>query len=344
MRDDLIVALLAAPKTRLLLTGGTQNLPEATAAKVIVQAAPDAAQAPAFFAHFAPDALLWSGAPPQPRLAEQLVQAEIPAALFNLSAANLGFRRQRRGLAAQMAGFSAAYCADEAARAQLQSLGGLVPELHLTGALHPMVALPADDTNARKTLSQRLAGRPVWAALGVTVENLPILAAAQVHARRAAPGLIMLVVPAKGVDAASLTERFPALDIQSAVMDARAIDPGALVFTCDQAALAARLAPVAVLADSLVTAGAQASPLIPANLGAALIHGPHFGRFGDDFARLRTAEASHSLGDNAALGAALVGLLRPDAAAQLATAAWTMLSETAETVGALAALCNAGEG
>ncbi len=340
MRDDLIAALLAAPKSRLLLTGGTQNLPEAAAAKAIVQAAPDAA----FFAHFAPDALLWSGAPPQPRLAEQLVQAEIPAALFNLSAAHLGVRRQRRTLAGQLAGFSAVYCADEAAHDQLQSLGGLVPELHLTGPLHPMVALPPEDTQTRKTLSQRLAGRPVWAALGVTAENLPILAAAQVHARRAAPGLIVLVVPANGVDAPGLKAQFPALDIQSAVMDASAIEPGALVLASGQAALAARLAPVAVLADSLVAAGAQDSPLIPANLGAALIHGPHFGGFGDDFARLRAARASHSLGDNAALGAALVGLLRPDAAAQLATAAWAMLSETADTLGALAALCKAGEG
>lgn len=327
------------PRTKLLLTGNTQNLPKGAAAQIIAQAMPDAALAAGYFVHFSPDALLWSGTLPPQRLAEQLAQAAIPAALFNLSAADLGARRQRRNLAAQIAGFSNVFCADKIAFDQLRSLGGLAPALQLTGPMHPMVRLPDDEPAIRKSLSQRLAGHPVWAALGVTVENLPILAAAQVHARRAAPGLVMLLVPAAGGDAAALKAKFSALNIQAAAMDASAIHPGALMLAPDQAALAARLAPVAVLAESLLAPGAQFSPLVPANLGAALIHGPHFGAFRADFERLQNARASHGLAENIALGAALVGLLRPDAAARLATSAWSMLSETAETVGALATLC-----
>jgi len=335
---DLLAALINSPQIHVLLTGAAPGKLPLQCLQVNMD---DEPQAHALFEHFAPDAVIWSGPIQFPRLMARLAASGLPAALVDLSHDDLQLRRQRRQLGDLLAAFSQAFCVDELAASELRSLGLVHMQIENLGPLRPLELLPPDTSALRRALSQRLGGRPVWVALGAHTEGLAQLTAAHTEAQRSNPGLVMLLVPAKGTSAKPLLDDLIALGLNADPAKSPARDLNILVFESDdQAVIACRLASVCVLASSLSENAYPISPLLPAYLGAAVLHGPALGNFADDFGRLAAAKASRIIADPAQLGTALAEALRPDMAATLAIAAWTMLSEGAEIITRLAALAH----
>ena len=91
-----------------------------------------------------------------------------------------------------------------------------------------------------------------------------------------------------------------------------------------------RLAPVSYLGGGLSGTGLLTSPLEPAALGSAILHGPRPGGFGPQIGRLGAARAARAVASVRDLSEALGDLLAPDRTARLAQAAWGVVSDGAE--------------
>jgi 3-deoxy-D-manno-octulosonic-acid transferase len=95
-----------------------------------------------------------------------------------------------------------------------------------------------------------------------------------------------------------------------------------------------RIAPAAFVGGSLAEVGGH-NPFEPALLGCAILHGPHVRNFADGYRRLQAAGAAVEVRDQRALAGALVEVLAPDRAAEMAAAAWDAVSEGAAVTDAV---------
>jgi 3-deoxy-D-manno-octulosonic-acid transferase len=112
-------------------------------------------------------------------------------------------------------------------------------------------------------------------------------------------------------------------------------DPETSVYIADygqEYGLWYRLAPTSFMGGSLLGAGCARSPMEPAALGSAIIHGRKVGGYGAEFGRLGAALATSPVGTPLELAEAVADLLAPDRAARLAHAAWVVTSDGAEAV------------
>lgn len=87
-----------------------------------------------------------------------------------------------------------------------------------------------------------------------------------------------------------------------------------------------RLAPVTWMGGTLFRGGAPRSPLEPAALGSAIVHGPAVAAHADEYARLAEAAACRVASTPAALADAVAELIAPDRVAALARNAWEAIS------------------
>ena len=97
-----------------------------------------------------------------------------------------------------------------------------------------------------------------------------------------------------------------------------------------------QLAAVCFAGGSLVERGGH-TPLEAANLGSAIIHGPHVDNFADIYLRLREAGAAIEVANWESLAEAVGELIVPDRAAEMAHAGWMVSSEGADATDALVA-------
>ena len=99
--------------------------------------------------------------------------------------------------------------------------------------------------------------------------------------------------------------------------------------TTDELGLWYRLAPVSFMARSLVSPGGGISPFPAASLGSVVLHGPHTGRHTPRYERLSKSHAARLVLTGDGLGREVQNHFQPHQAAQVAQAAWSVLSETA---------------
>ena len=110
-----------------------------------------------------------------------------------------------------------------------------------------------------------------------------------------------------------------------------AVEPSTQIYLADtmgEMGLWYRLAPVTFLGGSLVEIGGH-NPFEPAALGSAILHGPHVASAAETYARLGEANGALQVTSAAELAHAIVDLLEPQRAAELAHAAWEVTSSGA---------------
>lgn len=208
-------------------------------------------------------------------------------------------------------------------------------------ARHPS-AVPCNESEL-DALRAALGGRPVWFAFSLPGAEFDAVLAAQAEALRLAQSLVLIAAPRDPRDGAELAARATAAGFETARRlaedDILATTQVYVADAEDEPGLYLRLAPVTYLGGSM-TPGTGAPPAAPAAaLGTALIFGREAERGFLD--QLHAVGGARRIQRPADLGAALAGLLAPEAGAAAALQAWTLATQGSEATFAVArAICD----
>ncbi|TXH96626.1 MAG: 3-deoxy-D-manno-octulosonic acid transferase [Pseudorhodobacter sp.] len=290
----------------------------------------------AFLDHWQPDLIVLSDGEIRPALLFEAEARKLPAMVVDGREPYLS--RGRDGwfpglLRGAVATLGHVFALDDAAARAYRKAGAT--RVETLGRMEEVSnALPCHE-GERDALAKALQARPVWLAASVPQAEEPAVIAAHRAALRLSHRLLLILVP----DSCKRAEALAAeLEAEEGWVVARRdrdddIDTETSVYIPDsdqEFGLWYRLAPVTYLGGSLAGTGAQRSPLEPAALGSAIIHGPRPGSFGALFGRLGAARGARAVASGADLAEALGDLLAPDRAALMAQAAWTVASDGAE--------------
>ncbi|MCC5965731.1 MAG: hypothetical protein JJU24_06305 [Natronohydrobacter sp.] len=210
--------------------------------------------------------------------------------------------------------------------------------LSLCGRLSATPAALGCNEAERDALAEAFRHRPIWLAVGVPEREEAVILAAHREALRDSHRLALILHPADPQRGPALKEHFAA-QFNTAL---RSVDdlvtPETQVYIADtegERGLWYRLATACYLGGSLTGEGALVSPLEPAGLGCATVHGRVYGRYSEAFDLLREARATRMIQSADALGSAICTALRPEQAADQAHRGWQVISngyEATETV------------
>ncbi len=244
------------------------------------------------------------------------------------------WRWTKRMAAALLSRFDRVLVRDGASAAALRRLSSARLRPEVTGAIEETTEpLPHSETE-RSSLAQDLVARPVWLAVGCPLVELQPVLAAQLQALRLAHRILLIIAPAELSDGTEMARVATDLGLTVA-MRSREEEPEeeVQVFVADgegELGLWYRLSPVCYMGGSLSAGGSGRSPIEPAALGSAILHGPNAGPYPDAYARLAGARATRAVADAGQLSAAVSDVISPDRAALLAHNAWAASSGGAE--------------
>jgi 3-deoxy-D-manno-octulosonic-acid transferase len=340
--------LLAGDKAVSVLLTVQNPLPEALPQGVLTDLPPPdiPLEARSFLDHWQPDAGVIAEGELRPALIHAAHDRGIPMMIvegrepFVMRGREGWWPGLVRGLLGE---FRQVLAVDEPAARAFRRAGAVPARVFAAGRMElPSAALPCTEAE-RAALSRTLASRPVWLAAGLPAQEEAIVIDAHRALLRLSHRLLLIVVPDNPDRAGPLAERMERVEGWTVARRGAEEEPDGetQVYVADTAAeygLWYRLAPVTYLGGTLSAPGCRISPLAPAALGSALVHGPRTGTWGAVIGRLAAAQAAALVGSSADLAETLAELLAPDRAARLAQAAWLVTSEGAEVTERVLAL------
>lgn len=314
-RGDLAVLMTTGTVTSARLMA--QRLPARAVHQYLpVDRAPYARR---FLDHWRPDLVLWVESELWPNLLGETRRRGIPAALINARMSDRSFARWRRlprSVRRLLSAFDLVLPWDDAAAAHYRALGASA--VGPAGNLKLSAAPPAADAAALAALRAAIGDRPVWLAAS-THDGEEAIAAEVHHAlARRLPGLLTMIAPrhpARGDAVADLLQSRGLAVARRSAGDRAAPETAVyLADTLGEMGLLFRLAPVVFVGGSLVPHGGH-NPIEPAQLGCAVLYGPHMGTFTDMTGPLEDGGGARPVPDAAGLEAAVAALLADPAAA-----------------------------
>ena len=316
--------------------------PEAVAARDGVVVQPPPLDLPgdvrAFLDHWQPELAVFADGELRPTALHQAAERGIPLLMADGRAPHFlrdrdtwypGLMRSAMGL------FSSIWTVDEAAARAFRKAGAALSTVTVTGRMEDeSAALPCLEAE-RVALARLLAARPVWFAAGLPEAEETAVMDAHRAVLQQSHRLLLILMPDDPNRAEPLARQLEDRDGWAVAQRLRDEEPdqGVEVFVVDNPAeygLWYRLAPVTFLGGSLFGMGPVRTPMEPAALGSAILHGPRAGGYGPVFGRLGAARATRAVASTGDLADALGDLLAPDRAARLAQAAWAVASDGAE--------------
>ena len=276
-----------------------------------------------FLDHWQPNCAVWIESEIWPNLLQAMAARRIPAALVNARMSARSHARWRWAPASirrLLSTFELCLAQSEEEAARLGEMGARDVRYvgHLKFAADP---LPAD-AKALAELQAALGERPLW-VLASSHEGEEEIALAA-HRRLAArfPDLLTVIVPRHTKRGVSIAGRSHALGLNASLRSGGlppvAHDAVFVVDSMGELGLWYRLAPIACIGGSLVPVGGH-NPIEAAQLGCALIYGPHMFSVAGVSAELQAEQAAIVVHDDEMLAEA-VGRLLEDKAAALAMA------------------------
>jgi len=316
--------LAAAPTLSALVTTGT-----VTSAELMARRLPERAfhqyvpvDRPGYVArfldHWRPDLALWIESEIWPNLLDEMRQRQIPAALLNARLSARSFARWRLVpgfIGPLLATFRLCLAQSPADALRLQQLGATA--VACVGNLKFSSEPPPADPAALAALEQACAGRPRWLLASCHPGEDELAAAVHQALAPRLPGLLTLVVPRHPHRGEAIAQLLGERGL-TAVRRAEGALPGPAdaVYVGDtlgELGLFFRLAPVVCVGGSLVPHGGQ-NPIEPAQLGCAVLYGPHMENFRTITAELEAAGAARRLPGAEALAESIGRLLSDEGA------------------------------
>ncbi|WP_417714026.1 3-deoxy-D-manno-octulosonic acid transferase [Pseudophaeobacter arcticus] len=294
-------------------------------------------EAKAFLNHWQPDLCLWAGGHLRRGLLRQMREQGGSALLVDILDSEMPARKlrwlpdQRHRI---FSGFDAVFTPSKSVQTQLLRSGQMVPEqVLLTSPLRLSTVPPGCDHGALSALQQDLGSRPVWLAARAQLEELPGLLEAHRSALRLLHRMLLVIAldaPEYRVRARSLIQ---ASGLQCADWDAgEELNDYTQILITDSTHLGLwyRLAPVTLLASSLVQDMPGQNPLDTLALGSVVLHGPGMGHHKAIYDQLAPLKATQQVNTTRELAKMVIHLSAPDMAAKRALAGWTAVTEGAE--------------
>lgn len=305
---------------RVLITSGT-----VTSARILADRLPARAlhqfvplDRPAYVArfldHWRPDLAVWMESELWPNLLLETARRGVPAALVNArmsprSAANW---RRAPAMARRLLGSFRLICPASARDAERYAGFG-APALGPIGNIKLSAPPPGADPVALESLRRAMADRPVWLAASTHAGEEEAVAQAHAALVDRFPGLLTLLAPRhpdRGDAVEALLDGAGLTVARRSRGDLPHADTAVyLADTLGEMGLWLRLAPVAFIGGSLRPGVGGHTPIEAAQLGAALVLGPHMANFADMTEALVFAGGARQVEDASGLATTVAGLL-----------------------------------
>lgn len=292
-----------------------------------------------FVQHWRPDVVIWAWGGLRPNLI--LAAADSGAYMMLVDAAHDGFDGRRDRWLPEVpkrviARFDHVIARDTDAHLRVAQLGRPLSAIEIAAPLHPFgQMLHAADSDIND-IALALAGRPTWLSARTSREEGRIVLGAHRLAVRTAHRLLLILHATSVPDGAHLMDLAQAAGMRAAYWGAGQMpDDNCQVLIADaddELGLWLRIAPVTFLGGSLRPGQAVCDPYTAAAHGTALIYGPHVGTNAEAFTRLINARAARIVNDKQTLGRAVIQMIAPDQAAQMAMAGWDVVTQGAHTL------------
>lgn len=295
-----------------------------------------------FLDHWQPDLGLWVGGGLMPNLVTRAHDAGIPLILLEAEP------DIRAAPAAKWVPdiarhtfdcFQAIHATSEDTARQIRRLGVAAGKVSVSPPLRINPTLQSWPEDELIETTHALSGRPIWLAAWVEPREVISVLSAHRQAMRMLPRLAMVLHVSDRGEVALLRRRLEEMDLRCANWEnGDPIEDMTQVILCDDPetlGLWYRLCPVTFLGRSLELGSAGCDPITATALGSAVIHGPYVNHHQDIYDQLDNASAACVIRNATELGNALVDLLAPDRAADMALAGWDLVTEGAPQVDTL---------
>lgn len=265
-----------------------------------------------FIKHWRPDVGVFVESELWPNLILAAEDAGVPLALVNarMSPASLARWRNWRSAGARlMRAFTFISAADARTSEALQQISG--QDVAVLGNLKLAAPPPPADASAVAGLRGEIGARPVWLAASTHAGEDEIVMAAHKTLRKLEPDALLILVPRhpeRGEAIAALAGGAPRRARWQPIGDAAIY----VADTLGEMGLFYSVAPVALVAGSLLPHLKGHNPIEPAKLGAAVLTGPFVESFEDLFAALTAAGGARTIQDAGSLSDAVEQLWRDD--------------------------------
>lgn len=265
-----------------------------------------------FLDHWRPDAALFVESEIWPTTLSELDRRRIPRGLVNARLSERSMRRWRiapRVARSIFARFALVAAQSEADATRFRALGVPVPAV--AGNIKFDCAPLKADSIEEARLRELIGNRPVFTAASTHDGEEAIVAEAAHRLQAQIPDLLTIIAPRHPARGAEIAAMLRAAGHRIAVRSAGdPLSPETTIYLADtlgELGLFYRLAQVSLVGGSLVPIGGH-NPIEAAQLGTAIVHGPHVDNARDIFGRFDKDEAALVVSDPESLAGALVTL------------------------------------
>lgn len=261
-----------------------------------------------FLAHWRPDLGVFAESDLWPNLIEEAGSGGVKLALVNarISPRSLASWGHTPDMARHLLKhFSVILAADARTADGIGALTGR--SIDAPGNLKLAAAAPVVDPAALSSLKHEIGLRPVWLAASTHPGEDEIVLEAHARIRAKYPDALLVIAPRhpeRGAAIAALAGGAP----RRSANDAIGASSVFIADTIGELGLFYALAPVSLVAGSLLPHLKGHNPVEPAKLKSAILTGPHVESFADTFAELLAAKGAVTVHDADALAAIVVHL------------------------------------
>ncbi len=285
-----------------------------------------------FLDHWKPDLGVFIESEIWPNLILAAATRDIPLALINGRMSKGSFKRWRGqpGVALPLfSRFRATLAQNKLSALRLSQLGA--PNVVTSGNIKVDAPPPAVDEPLRARLAADIGTRPVWLAASTHADEEAIIGAAHRDIAKTCPGLLTIIAPRhpERCDEIATQLHSAGITLQRLSVDAplKADTDILLVDGLGHLGTMFRLAPVTFMGKSLAREGGGHNPIEPVRLGSAVVTGPSWANFEDEFKALLAAKGAIEVKAAGELAPAIIRLLTsPDDLAALKRNADTALA------------------
>ncbi|CAK0759035.1 3-deoxy-D-manno-octulosonic acid transferase [Azospirillaceae bacterium] len=249
-----------------------------------------------FLNHWRPNLALWIESELWPNLLWEAQQQNIPAALINARMSPDSFRRWNRAprfIRNLLSTFQLCLAQTQGDAERLTALGA--PEVRCVGNLKFSADPPPVDPDALTTLQHACENRPCWLLASSHPGEDEIALSIHETLATSTPDLLTIIAPRhphRGAAIAAMAKNRQLSVARRSTGDAIASEHAVYVAdTIGEMGLWYRLAPVVWIGGSMAAHGGQ-NPIEPAQLGCAVVYGPHMHNFSAITAELEAANAA----------------------------------------------------